>query len=393
MRKWYVEMEKEQLLSNYTFPNKPSSDGYYHIYLTTTKGRKQIKAKNLENLKEKVYQYEKGIYGMTRKTFKDAFEIMQNEKTKYVKNPEKLISIQNGIYVRNQIYRRFFDNTEFENMFIDEINKTDLENFCMDVLKTKDIKKKAFMDMRCVLSSTFKLAYEQYWILDNPYTRINFKKYNDMLIGDASISKRIHNSTEIDKMLDFLHEKQQKKPWYIPAYALELQILMGLRRGEIAPLEWSDVHDNFISITKEQITIKGQYAFTIVNHTKTHVDRTFPITSTIDDFLKRLKEVHNRYFPESTYLFPDNTEENGAINNYIVYRLYGRMCKKLGIEISREFTKGPHSFRRNGITHVCNASGGNIYLASVLYGNSPQSASKHYYSGIDIEGAKEILEG
>ena len=63
------------------------------------------------------------------------------------------------------------------------------------------------------------------------------------------------------------------------------------------------------------------------------------------------------------------------------------------IEISREFTRGPHSFRRNGITRVCNASGGNIYLASVLYGNSPQSASKHYYTGINLSEAKALLEG
>ena len=65
----------------------------------------------------------------------------------------------------------------------------------------------------------------------------------------------------------------------------------------------------------------------------------------------------------------------------------------LDIEISREFTRGPHSFRRNGITRICNASGGNIYLASVLYGNSPQSASRHYYTGIDLSEAKALLEG
>jgi len=34
-----------------------------------------------------------------------------------------------------------------------------------------------------------------------------------------------------------------------------------------------------------------------------------------------------------------------------------------------------------------------MYLASVLYGNSPQSASKHYYTGINIAEAKKILEG
>ena len=32
--------------------------------------------------------------------------------------------------------------------------------------------------------------------------------------------------------------------------------MCGLRRGEVPPLRWSDVHDNFIDICREQITVK-----------------------------------------------------------------------------------------------------------------------------------------
>ena len=60
-RKQYEQMEKQLLLSQYTFPENPSSDGLYHIYVedsTKPSGRRQIKAKNLDKLKEKVYQHE-----------------------------------------------------------------------------------------------------------------------------------------------------------------------------------------------------------------------------------------------------------------------------------------------------------------------------------------------
>lgn len=393
LRKWYKEMEKEQILSSYTFPAKPSSDGYFHVYVTATGGRKQIKAKNLDKLKEKVYEYEKGINGATRKTFKDVFENVQQEKLVYVKDEEKLISINNTICTVRSNYKRFFEGTEFETMFIDEISKTDIEKLCFAVLKKQDLKKKAFMNMRNILSSVFKLAYEQYWIVDNPYTRIDFKKYNDMLARDTAVHMRVHSSEDIDRMLVFLHKKQADKPSYIPAYALELQIIMGLRRGEIAPLRWSDVKKHSIRICQEQITDKGNKDLVIVSHTKTYKDREFPLTTTISEFIDRLMAVHDEFYPASPYLFPDDSQKNRVINNRVVYRLYERMCRKLDIEISREFTKGPHSFRRNGITRVCNASGGNIYLASVLYGNSPQSASKHYYTGINLSEAKALLEG
>ena len=53
---------------------------------------------------------------------------------------------------------------------------------------------------------------------------------------------------------------------------------------------------------------------------------------------------------------------------------------------------GTHSFRRNAITNVANLTGGNLTLASKLFGNSPQVANKNYYTGIDIDKVLEILE-
>ncbi len=211
--------------------------------------------------------------------------------------------------------------------------------------------------MRGILSSVFRFAYEQYWILDNPYSRIDFRKYNDMLLRDTATTLRAHSSAEIDRMLEYLHGRQEKKPEYIPAYALELQILVGLRRGEVAPLQWTDIEDTRIHISKEQLSIKGTEECIIVSHTKTYVDREFPITDDVSEFLSRLRAVHDTYYSDSPYLFPDYSNKNGVINNNVVYHLYSRMCKVLGIKISKEYTKGPHSFRRNGITKVCNASG------------------------------------
>lgn len=73
---------KEQTIEKYSFPVKPSSDGYFHIYLKDpfSKKRRSVKAKTLDALKEKVYQFENGISGQSRKTFKKCFEISQTEK-------------------------------------------------------------------------------------------------------------------------------------------------------------------------------------------------------------------------------------------------------------------------------------------------------------------------
>ena len=131
----------------------------------------------------------------------------------------------------------------------------------------------------------------------------------------------------------------------------------------------------------------------MVEHTKTYVDREFPVTNDIDMFLQKLRRMQETYYPNSKYLFPDPNTETGIINNNVVYGFYSRMCKSLNIRICRDEKKGPHSFRRNGITKISNSPNGNLLIASILYGNSVESASKHYYSGIDLQQIRAILEG
>lgn len=63
-RKLYEMKENEELLKNYNFPKQPSTDGFYHIYVTdcTKKsGRKAIKSKTLEGLQEKSYYMKKAL--------------------------------------------------------------------------------------------------------------------------------------------------------------------------------------------------------------------------------------------------------------------------------------------------------------------------------------------
>ena len=181
--------------------------------------------------------------------------------------------------------------------------------------------------------------------------------YRDMLTQSTPVSERVHSALDIDLMLDYIHKHQEKYPAYLPAYSLELQILMGLRRGEIPPLEWTDIHDDqYILIHRIQITVKKgsdnpKEYFQIVNHTKTYKDRRFPITKDVKAFLDRLRYVHERYYPDSNYLFPADSA-NGVITNNTVYNFYRRMCKTLNIKISRDVVNGPHSYRRNDITKV-----------------------------------------
>lgn len=187
---------------------------------------------------------------------------------------------------------------------------------------------------------------------------------------------------------------QKARPTYIPAFALEFQMLTGMRRGEIPPLRWEDVDfiRGIIYIHQEQISMQKKRADAeyICNYTKNGKNRFYPIADLEREFLERLKEVDERYYPDSPYLFPAKSR-NGCITNNMVYQFFHRLCNKIGIPVSRGCIRGTHAFRRNAITEMVNNSNGNFVLAAQMFGNSPETIRNHYYVGENIENMRDIL--
>lgn len=147
LRKLYIMKEQNELLKNYKFPQTPSSDGYYHIYVADTSkksGRKQLKDKTLDGLKTKVLAHEQGITGQARKTFKTVFELTQERKLTNVKDIEKRVSIENTVTRIKSDYKRFFSGTAFEKKFIDDISLKDIEEIIEYNLTRYDLYKKIF---------------------------------------------------------------------------------------------------------------------------------------------------------------------------------------------------------------------------------------------------------
>ncbi len=395
-RKEYMKAEKAAIVAKYTLPSKPSKDGYYRVYVEDNKaknGRRQLSAKSIEELADKIYLHEKGIGGCARKTFSEVYDIYEQERTKYIKDREKLLSAQNTTGKYRYDYKRYFEGTDFEMMYIDDISKRDLEDIMYYNLKRYDMAKKAFDSMLSIIRQVFKLAYSEYWIKENTFLRIDSTKFKGMLITPIDPAKRAYSNEEVIKIVASIREYEQDHPNYFPAYALEMQIILGLRRAEIPPLKWSDIKDGLVYISKEQIIVKKtateKQHCEIVHHTKNQKDRVIPVSNELESLLIRLRNVHNSSHVNSLFLFPANTP-TGVISDYVVYKFYDKIVTKLGIKKKGMIT-GPHSFRRNAITDIANASGGNMTLASQLCGNTPHVAKGNYYTGADMEIARTIM--
>lgn len=388
------EMTKKQILKQHKYKiTYNEGDNRWHTYIpddSRPNKRKPVAKRKKEDMEDYLVQfYKEQEETSSRKTFQELFPLVQEKKLQYIKGEEKLISAKNTQIKAFSDYRRYFSNTAFEAKYMDAITKKDIEEICYTNLQRYDMKAKAFASLKGILKQVFDYAFSEYLITDNVFQRVDFKLFHNMLVSDIPVESRVHSPEEVSAILNEIHNKEQKRPSYSSVWALELQILMGTRRGELPPLTWKDVENNFISITKEQLTSQNN-TFVVVGHTKNKKDRCFPMTNDIADFLERLKAMHNKYYPDSKYLFPA-TNKTGIITNRAVYSVYQKICKKLGIEKEEGIIKGPHSFRRNAITDVVNATNGNIIMASALFGNSPEVAKNNYYTGANMAVAAEIL--
>ncbi len=389
----YEEKMKDEIISKYTIPQKPGKDGYYRVWVadeTKATGRRQITARNLDALKDKLYAFEKGCLNSGRKTFKDVFEINQKLKLEFVKRRSDIESTKSTIKRNQADFKRFIQGTRLENMFIDEISKKDLENVLLLNCKRYEMIRSSFNALRTVLSSTMKFAYQEELIDNNPYDRLDFKRYERLYDDGATTSERVFDDIQTKKILKALEHIHETRPQQMTAWTVHLEMLVNFRPGEAPVLLWEDIHDNFFGVCKEQIkTVDGEHLS--VDHTKTRYNRRVPLTPKVKELLERIKAVQDVYFPDTEFLFPNATGD-GCVKKKAVYDVFRRVCKKCGIELDTTARKGTSAFRKACSTKVQTAT--NPDFESKIFGHSPEVARKHYLAddGIDMNEAVRILD-
>lgn len=373
-------------------PAKPSTDGYYHLYVedkSKKSGRKQLKAKTLDKLIEKVDDYLKDIDPNVTRTFKETYELILQKKLERVKDPDLKKSKETTIHIYRCEYKRFFEGTTFEQMDVSKINKHDVEDIVDYNLQRYDLRPKALKSLQGILSAVFKYAYQRYWISENLYDRIDFKEFQDGCITPTSIKNRCYSEEEILKLIEFAQERQRIDPKKSSAYAYEFQIYTGLRRGELTPIRWNDLIYDKSGIVYLNINKRMADDNTVVNRTKTNKDRLIPLTEKAKELIDRLVFQHKKFYPDSKYLFPTN-ERNGMLSYYSVYSFHETACRNLNIPISRDFIKGTHAFRRSVATDLRN-KGINPQAVSNYLGHNRMTEDLNYYvGGFDTNVAQQI---
>ena len=390
-------IEREEILKQYDFDSlKPDAKGQYRIWVSdpsAAKSKIRLYGKDLDTLREKVYRHIKNLPGSNKAiTFEYAFK--QAQKFEEENTPvENLVSKRNTIDRSDSEYRRFVKDTAFESKLMKSIRVSDIDSFIRATFKKHSLGVSGRNSLRALINMTFKRAYFMGWIDENPAARIIWKDYNQFLKQSPDVKDRAYTDKELEILCNTARKIQLQDPAYIPAYAYEFQLITGTRRGEIPPLLWEDVNfeNGTIYIHREQLIDRQNHSKQVIaEYTKTKKPRYYAIADMEEEFLKKLLNVHDTYYPDSPYLFPADTE-NGCITCAVVGEFHHDLCKALNIPVSKDLKRGPHAFRRTRITEVINSTNGNTVLAAQMFGNSPETIRKNYYTKDNIAKQREAL--
>ena len=167
-------------------------------------GRKLVKRNSKEDIEETIIAFYKEAE--EKHYFKDVFYEWINSKLNYGE-------IQMQTYCRYEAdYVRYIQNTEIENMEIGNISEITLESFIKKTIHEKNLKRKAWSNLRTLLRGTFKYAKRM------NYSQISITQF----LGDLELSNKmfatsiftdeesVFKQSEVNKIVSYINSHDDR---------------------------------------------------------------------------------------------------------------------------------------------------------------------------------------
>lgn len=344
------------------------------LWQTIMPDGKRIYAKTEEGLIDKLFDF----YHLTiqKTTIRDLFELALEDKRQTAN------VVEDTLYQNRCAYNRSITE-EFGKRDITTISGKDLQKYTLELVKSTELTKNAFLEYKGVLNLIFDYAIENEIITSNPVLTIKNSKYLKSCKQDSSAPEdNILSEEEIQLVIAKVRKYMTSKRYdgyFINGYAILLSIETGMRVAELCSLKWSDVKDNHLHIHSQQLNNKrrGGKEYYYAPWTKnekgvSNGGRKFPLTKAIKDILDELKSLQEEMGISSEFIFCHTDGEWIKTDAYET--CLRRMMKSLKLKVTHN-----HAFRKS---LNCNVFIGKMQMPvtqrAKLLGHSVATNEKHY---------------
>lgn len=360
-----IEMkQRSRILKQHPYSIWEGKNGYWYTYFQPDEEckRKLVKKKTQKDLEDMLVKLYCGTDEKHNITFGEMYY-------KWREMQDKLVS-DNTISKYDTDYQRYFANQEFTNLEIERITEETVKVFICKTVKEQTLCKKACKTLFGYVKNVIKSALINKVLYENPIEYLEAKQfYKYCTEKKKSPEQRVVSDFDMKRLYERFQKDYDRKPDYIPTYAVELATLTGMRVGELSALKWEDIHETYIFISKSEKYNRIEKKY-YIDQTKNKEDRKFPVSEEIRNLLDRVKKAEIRSGYVCEWVFAN---QNGRIHAPVISSCLKNKCRQIGME-----GKGIHAFRRT-VNSKMRCSGVPATVAASLLGHT-EEVNENYYT-------------
>lgn len=368
---------------------KRGNKWYYYFDIGTIDGkRKKIervvgesKPEAEKALRDAISKYERGYIEPENMTVNEYFTDWVND---FIKENRKI-----NTYNR---YKSIIKNSVTPNiggLKLKKLKPIHIEKLLSEE-KKKGLSGTTLQNIYIVINSAINRAVKLQLLFDNPCRFVDRPKREKFIPDTLTVD-------EFFSVLDSLNIKKYND--YIFSLALQIELETGLRRGELAGLEWAN-----ITFRNSIITIENNL---IYSHGKVYLEtpkteeskRELYISDGLKDILKAHKKIQNEnrleYGPHYRKNVFDEREcdfvltwENGSYVHPDYYtKKFSRILKKLGFDKKVRF----HDLRHTNASYLLDL-GVDFKTIQARLGHADINTTMNIYSHVNLKMQKSAVE-
>lgn len=317
-----IEMnERKRYLEEHPYEIWQGSNKKFYTYLpdkSYSRGKRLVKRSTIESVENAIVEFYKSTEN--EPYLEDVFKEWIFHKLEYGE-------IQKQTRDRYETdFDRFFNDSKVAQVKFKMITEDMLEEFIRSTIHEMHLTAKAWSGLRTLINGIFKYGKKK------GYTNISITSF----MGDLDLSKKVfEKKIKDDSEYVFNKEEEQKiisqinsEKESLLGLGVLLEFETGLRSGELSALQWSDIKNGKISVTKTEIRYKddvGNYVFEVRNSPKTDAGvREIFITPKASKIIERIRKLSGN----NEYIFYKNGKR--IKGKLFTSKLY-RTCKNVGI--------------------------------------------------------------
>ena len=369
---------KVQNIHKYKITTPKSENARWQTYIKKEgETRRSVKAQSEEELYEKLYNmyFEENTSETNSKAKKRSKKTVYSLYLEWLEYKKTITDSNNTIKRHKQHYAKYFEKSVLHNKDIAEIESIWLEQQCNTIVKSNNLTRKEWVNIKTILSGMFRYAVRKGYITANPMSDIEIHVKFKQVVRKTSRTET-YNTQELDALLEYI-DTMYSKTKDAAFMAVKLNFLMGLRVGELVALKWSDIIEHDIHIVREEVRDQETNTYSVVEHTKTNRDRFVTLVPKAVDILNSIER-------KTEYIF---TRDGERITSRQIAYVLEKYAERYNIK-----TKSTHKMRK---TYASNLSARGVpheIIREMLGHTNLQTTMSYIYNPLTKDETYEIMK-